>query len=95
METLLVKIFATALALSQVMTTPNNVKTEFNRQRDQQQVAQILNAGCTHMIKAFAIEDINIDDLIATAMDDPQAIGGSKALRGIDLADLQTAYRQF
>ena len=64
METLLVKIFATALALSQVTTTPNNVKTEFNRQRDQQQVAQILNAGCTHMIKAFAIEDINIDDLI-------------------------------
>jgi hypothetical protein len=27
--------------------------------------------------------------------DDPQAIGGSKALRGIDFADLQTAYRQF
>jgi hypothetical protein len=37
METLLVKIFATALALSQVTTTPNNVKAEFNRQRDQQQ----------------------------------------------------------
>jgi hypothetical protein len=28
-------------------------------------------------------------------MDDPQAIGASKALRGIDIADLQTAYRQF
>jgi penicillin-binding protein 1A len=95
METLLVKIFATALALSQVMTTPNNVKTEFNQQRDQQQVAQILQAGCTHMIKAFAIEDINIDDLIATAMDDPQAIGSAKVLRGINLDDLLTAYKQF
>ena len=31
METLLVKIFATALALSQVMTTPSAVKTEFDR----------------------------------------------------------------
>jgi penicillin-binding protein 1A len=95
METLLVKIFATALALSQVMTTPNNVKTEFNPQRDQQQVAQILQAGCTHMIKAFAIDDINIDDLIATAMDDPQAIGSAKVLRGINLDDLLTAYKQF
>jgi membrane carboxypeptidase/penicillin-binding protein len=95
METLLVKIFATALALSQVMTTPNNVKTEFSRQRDQQQVAQILQAGCTHMIKAFAIDDINIDDLIATAMDDPQAIGGAKVLRGINLDDLLAAYKQF
>jgi penicillin-binding protein 1A len=95
METLLVKIFATALALSQVMTTPNNVKTEFNQQRDQQQVAQILQAGCTHMIKAFAIDDINIDDLIATAMDDPQAIGSAKVLRGINLDDLLTAYKQF
>jgi penicillin-binding protein 1A len=95
METLLVKIFATALALSQVMTTPNNVKTEFNQQRDQQQVAQILQAGCTHMIKAFALDDINIDDLIATAMDDPQAIGSAKVLRGINLDDLLTAYKQF
>jgi penicillin-binding protein 1A len=95
METILVKIFATALALSQVMTTPNNVKTEFDRQRDQQQVAQILQAGCTHMMKTFAIDDINIDDLIATAMDDPQAIGSAKVLRGINFDDLLAAYKQF
>jgi hypothetical protein len=95
METLLIKIFATALALSQVMTAPDAVKTQFDRDRDRPQVAQLLHAGCTHMVKAFEIEDINIDDLIATAMDDPQAIGASKALRGIDIADLQTAYRQF
>jgi penicillin-binding protein 1A len=95
METLLLKIFATALALSQVMTAPDAVKTQFDRTRDQPEVAQLLHAGCTHMVKAFELEDINIDDLIATAMEDPQAISGSKGLRGIDFADLQTAYRQF
>jgi hypothetical protein len=95
MESLLLKIFATALALSQVMTAPDAVKTQFDRVRDQPEVAQLLHAGCTHMVKAFELEDINIDDLIATAMEDPQAISGSKALRGIDFADLQTAYRQF
>jgi penicillin-binding protein 1A len=95
METLLVKLFATALALSQVTTSPDAVKTEFDRQRDQPQVTQILHAGCTHMLKAFELDDINIDDLIATAMDDPQAVTGTKVLRGIDIADLQTAYREF
>ena len=96
METLLVKIFATALALSQVTTTPDAVKIQFDRDRDQPQVAQLLRAGCTHMRKAFDIEDVNLDDLIATAMDDPQAIAGeSKAFRGINFADLLTAYKQF
>ena len=48
------------------------------------------------MRKAFDIEDINLDDLIATAMDDPQAVAGEiKALRGIDFDDLHIAYRQF
>src|SRR5438067_1569289 len=47
------------------------------------------------MRKAFDIEDINLDELIATAMNDPQAIGESKVFRGINFADLQTAYRQF
>ncbi len=96
METLLVKIFATALALSQVTTTPDAVKLQFDRDRDQPQVAQLLRAGCTHMRKAFDIEDVNLDDLIATAMDDPQAIAGeSKAFRGINFTDLLTAYKQF
>jgi penicillin-binding protein 1A len=38
METLLVKLFAAALALSQVTTSPDAVKTEFDRQRDQPRV---------------------------------------------------------
>ena len=96
MEAILVKIFATALALSQVTTTPDAVKTQFDRTRDQQEVAQLLSAGCAHMRKAFDIEDINLDELIATAMDDPQAMTSeNKAFRGINFADLQTAYRQF
>src|SRR5215470_7294840 len=96
METLLAKIFATALALSQVTTAPDAVKTQFDRTKDQEQVAQLLSAGCKHMMQAFDIENINLDDLIATAMDDPQAIAGeSKAFHGINFADLVTAYRQF
>src|SRR5215467_13665387 len=96
MESLLVKIFATALALSQVTTTPDAVKTQFDRTRDQEEVAQLLRAGCTHMRKAFDIEDINLDDLIATALDDPQAISNeNKVFRGLNFVDLQTAYKQF
>src|SRR6516164_5241170 len=95
METILVKIFATALALSKVTTTPDAVKTQFDRVRDQEQVAQLLHAGCTHMRKAFDIEDINLEDLIATAMDDPQAVGENMAFRGINFVDLQMAYREF
>src|SRR5262252_3228867 len=95
METILVKIFATALALSQVTTTPDAVKTRFDRVRDQEQVAELLHAGCTHVRKAFDIEDINLEDLIATALDDPQAVGDNKVFRGINFADLQMAYREF
>src|SRR5215471_8049867 len=96
MEGLLIKILATALAFSQVTTTPQAVKTEFSRDRDQQQVAELLHAGCTHMVKAFEIENINLDDLIDTAMEDPQAFAGeNKDFHGIDFASLQTAYRQF
>jgi penicillin-binding protein 1A len=96
MESILVKIFATALALSQVMTAPDAMKSRFDRAQDQELVAQLLREGCAHMRKAFDIEDINLEDLIATAMDDPQAVAGEhKAFHGINFADLQTAYRQF
>src|SRR5947209_2278862 len=96
MESILVKILATALALSQVATAPDAVKTRFDRAQDQPRVAELLRAGCTHMRKSFDIEDINLDDLIATAMDDPQALpSDSKVFRGINFADLVTAYRQF
>jgi membrane carboxypeptidase/penicillin-binding protein len=96
MEVLLVKILATALAFSQVTITPHAVKTEFSRGQDQQQVAEFLQASCAHMIHAFEIENINLDDLIDTAMEDPQAFGGeTKEFRGINFADLHVAYQQF
>ena len=53
MQALLVKILATALAFSQVTLTPNAVETDFDRDRDQGQVAEFLQAGCTHLIKGL------------------------------------------
>src|SRR5204862_8218519 len=61
-ETILVKIFAVALALSHVTTTPDAVKTRFERASDQEQVGGLLRAGCMHMRKALDIEDINLED---------------------------------
>jgi len=95
METILVKIFATALALSEVLTQPQAVKTQFDPVRDQAEVVQILRAGCAHMRQAFDIESINVDELIATALDDPKALGADKVFHGINFADLNAAYRRF
>jgi penicillin-binding protein 1A len=96
METAFVKILAAALAFSQAAIAPRDVKSEFDRDRDQRQVVQLLQAGCTHMIKAFEIENINIDDLIETAMNDPQAAANeAREFHGINFGDLHTAYRQF
>src|SRR5258708_19419772 len=94
MESILVKIFATALALSQVMTAPDAVKSRFDRAQDQELVAQLLRAGCAHMRKAFDIEDINLEDLIATAMDDPHAVASQhKPFPPIHFPYLPTPYR--
>ena len=96
MDTILVKIFATALALSEVMTQPQAVKTQFDPVRDRDEVVQILRAGCAHMRKAFDVESINLDDLITTALNDPKAAGADiKVLHGIKFSELTTAYRQF
>src|ERR687893_1127106 len=96
MSTILVKILATALTLGQVTARPETVKTAFDPARDQAAVAQLLKDGCAHMKKAFDIEDINLDDLIATAMDDPQAVTGEvKVLQGVNLNELHVVYRQF
>src|ERR1700683_3698768 len=95
MDIILVKIFATALALSEVLTQPQAVKTQFDPVRDQDEVVQILRAGCAHMRQAFDIESINVDELIATALDDPKALGADKVFHGINFADLNAAYRRF
>src|ERR1700677_4744919 len=96
MDMILVKIFATALALSQVMTQPQAVKTHFDPAQDRDEVVQILRNGCAYMRRGFDIEAMNLDDLISTALDDPKAPAGDvKAFHGINFADLDTAYRQF
>ena len=93
---ILVKIFATALALSEVTTAPQAVKTHFDPVQDRAEVVQMLRDGCAHMRQAFDIESINLDDLIATALNDPKAVAGDiKAFHGINFADLNTAYHQF
>jgi len=96
MNPILVKVFATALALSQVTTRPDTVKTQFDSARDRAEVVQILRDGCAHIRKVFDIESINLDDLITTAMDDPQAMSGNvKALHGLKFDELFVSYRQF
>lgn len=96
MNVILVKMFATALALSQVTTKPDDVKTQFDPATDQAEVTELLQGGCAHMRKAFDVEDLNLDDLISTAMEDPKAIAGEvKAFRGINFEDLLLAYKQF
>src|ERR671916_424641 len=96
MSAILVKIFATALTLSQVLVDPASVKTSFDPAKDQPEVAEILKSGCAHMRRAFDIEDINLDELIATAMEDPQAVTGDvKVLQGISFGDLHQSYRVF
>src|SRR5271169_6391593 len=96
MDMILVKIFATALALSEVTTQPQAVKTRFDPVQDRTEVVQILRDGCAHMRQAFDIESINLDDLISTALNDPKAVGADiKAFHGINFTDLNTAYHQF
>ncbi|HEY2531368.1 MAG TPA: transglycosylase domain-containing protein [Xanthobacteraceae bacterium] len=96
MDTILVKIFATALTLSEVVTQPQAVKTHFDPLQDRAEVVQILRNGCDQVRRAFKIETINLDELITTALDDPQAVGGNiAAFHGINFADLKAAYRQF
>ena len=68
MSAILIKIFATALAFSQVVTRPDAVKTQFDPVRDQAEVVQLLRDGCTQMRKAFDVEEVNFDELIATSV---------------------------
>jgi penicillin-binding protein 1A len=96
MEAILVKVFATALALSLVMTRPDDVKTQFDPLADRAEVIKVLGNGCDYVRKAFDIENIDIDDLIQTVMTDKQAMAGEVAgFKGIKFEDLHLAYKQF
>lgn len=98
MNAILIKLFATALTLSQVTTRPDAVRTQFDPAADGPEVVRLLRDGCAHMRKAFDIEDINLDELISTAMEDPTSVAGPgapKLLHGLDLAELNASYKQF
>src|SRR3954471_5855988 len=95
MEALLVKVFATALALSLVMTRPDAVKTQFDPVTDKAEVLAVLGAGCDAVKKSFDIENIDLDGLIDTVMVDKQAAAGEIAgFKGIKFDDLHLAYKQ-
>ena len=84
METVLVKILAVVLALSQVSTRPDAVRTRFDRTADQAQVLALLRDGCAHMRKVFEVEDLPLDDLVDTALADPKALTSDiKAFHGM------------
>jgi len=96
MNPVLVKLFGIALALSQVTTQSNAVRTQFDPHHDQDAVVRLLQDGCAHVREVFNIESIHLDDLITTAMDDPEAMTAKvKALNGVSFEDLFSAYRQF
>jgi hypothetical protein len=44
-----------------------------------------------HAARAFEIEDLDLDDLVATAMDDPDA--RTAEFRGLKFTDLHQAYK--
>src|SRR5262249_45980051 len=96
MDAILVKILAAFLTLSLVTTRPDAIKTQFDPASDQAEVTRIMRDGCAHMRQAFDVESIDIDDLIKTAMDDPEAISTEiKALHGLKFESLLTVYKQF
>src|SRR5262249_13890971 len=98
MDVVLVKIFAVALTFSQI-ATGTEPRPSFDPIADQQTVTNQLRAGCARMRRAFDVEAFNLDDLIATAMDDPEVVAGAAeghaVFRGIKIADLHVGYRQF
>ena len=94
MESVLVKILAVVLALSQVSTRPDEVRTHFDSTADRAQVLELLRGGCAHMRKVFEVEDLALDDLVETALADPKALTSDiKAFHGINFADLNATYR--
>src|ERR1700731_79817 len=96
MDAILIKILAAFLTLRLVTTRPDAIKTQFDPARDQAEVTRILRDGCAHMRKAFDVESLDIDDLIKTAMDDPDAISTEiKALHGLKFDSLIMVYRKF
>src|SRR5712691_10789433 len=56
MDMILIKILAAFLALSQVTTRPDAIKTQFDPVRDSAEVVAIMRDGCSHFRNAFSAE---------------------------------------
>ncbi len=97
MDTILIKILAAFLALSQVTTRPDAVRTHFDPTTDQAAVTQILRDGCAHIRQAFDVESIDLDDLMKTALEDPDIASSAdiEVLHGLKFDSLLTVYKQF
>src|SRR5687767_995727 len=91
MDALIVKILATALTFSQVLVAPESLRTSFDPTNDRREVVQWLQKGCAHMRKAFKIDDLNLDELVTTAMEDRDV--ASAKFKDISFTDLHLAYR--
>jgi hypothetical protein len=59
MDSLLAKVFTTALTFRQVAINPDRVMTEFDPSQDKEKVVGFLHAGCAQMRKVFGIETVN------------------------------------
>src|SRR5262249_4004784 len=95
METVLVKILAVVLALSQVTTRPDDVRTHFDSTADRAQGLELLRGGGAHMRKVVEVESLALDDLVETALADPKILSGdAKSFHGLNFNDLHTAYRE-
>ena len=96
MDAILVKVLAAFLTLSLVTTRPDAINTQFDAAKDQAEVTRIMRDGCTHMKKAFDVESLDIDGLIKTAMDDPEALTSDvRVLHGLKFETLLSVYRRF
>ena len=95
MNLILVKMFATALALTQVTTRPESLKTEFDPATDKPTVVQLLKDGCAHMRKAFDIEDLNLDALIEPRWKTPSRGRRDQGVPRHQLRRPAVAYKQF
>src|ERR1700734_810924 len=96
MDTILIKILAAFLTLSQVTTRPDAIAPQFAPDSDQAAVTSIMRDGCGHMRQAFDVESLDLDDLIKTAMDDPSAVSAEiKVLHGLKFESLIAIYRVF
>src|SRR3982074_1277104 len=73
----LTAIVATGLALSKVTTASGEVRTNFDPERDQAAVAQLLTAGCAHMRNIRDVEDLKRHVLTEVAMEDPKGLAGA------------------